>query len=171
MITLHYIGAHKGDGILATAGDKIIRWAQRGYSTPARHVTHAEALLSGDCNSATIGSSSLFDDNADGITGVRIKSNVKLNANHWIVLDLPDIPTSMAYEWFQKHQGEPYDCLGSVGSVTSALFQHNRIQWYCNEAVGASMNIKDPHMMCPAAFYTLLMALGAKDITEEFFCK
>lgn len=172
MITLHYIGAHKTERLTAQLGDKIIRWAQRWYSLPAKDVTHVEALLGGDARSATIASSSIVDDNGDGRGGVRVKTGVALKPHNWIVLDLPDTPARNAQEaarWFAEHDGQPYDRLGAPGSVAGPLLGHVPDHWFCSEAVGASMGFVDTHMLPPAAFYTLLVAMGARDITAEFF--
>jgi hypothetical protein len=172
MITLHYIGAHKGGTLSAALGDKVIRWAQRGYSLPARTVTHTEALLGGSWFAATIASSSIVDDDEDGKGGVRIKPGVRLNPLHWIVLDLPDTLTRNAYEsarWFKAHEGQRYDVLGAPGSVAGALLGHGEGRWFCTEAVAASMGFADPHTLCPAAFFNLLKAMGARDVTADFF--
>lgn len=172
MITLHYIGAHKGERITARLGDKVIRWAQRWYSLPAKEVTHTEALIGGDARSAIIASSSLVDDNGDGKGGVRIKHGVALKPHNWIVLDLPDTPARNAMEaarWFAEHDGQPYDSLGAPGSVAGPLLGHSPDNWFCSEAVATSMGFKDAHMLPPAAFYTLLIAMGAEDVTEAFF--
>lgn len=172
MLTLHYIGAHKGETWTAALGDRVIRWAQRGYSAPARHVTHTEALLGGVWRAATIASSSLIDDDGSGRGGVRIKSDVRLNPAHWIVLDLPDAPgrtVDKSVRWFIRHGGAGYDTLGAPGSVAGALLGHRPGKWFCTEAVAASMGFQDPHMMCPAAFFLKLIEMGARDVTADFF--
>ena len=172
MLTLHYIGAHKGESLTSRMGDKVIRWAQRFYSDPARTVTHTEALLGGNASSAIIASSSIVDDNGDGKGGVRTKHGVELKPYNWLVLDLPDTPDRnpmQSARWFAEHDGLPYDSLGAPGSVAGPLLGHRGDQWFCSEAVAASMGFKDPHMLPPAAFYTLLIAMGAKDVTAEFF--
>jgi hypothetical protein len=172
MITLHYVGAHKGGTPTAAMGDWVIRWAQRGYSLPARTVTHTEVFLGGTWDNATIASSSIIDDDGDGRGGVRIKHGVRLNPAHWIVLDLPDTETRSAFvaaRWFKQHDGQPYDVLGAPGSVAGALLGHRLSGWFCSESVACAMGFKDPHMLCPAAFYTLLIAMGARDVTSEFF--
>lgn len=167
MITLHYLGTKHGG-----FGASVIRYAQRGYSEPARGVTHTEALLGGIASSAIIASSSLVDSFGDGKGGVRTKHGVEINPAHWIVLDLPDTPernTARAARWFAEHDGEPYDRRGAAGSVGQALVQQSEGEWFCTEAVAASMGFQDPHMMCPAAFFVKLLELGARDITLEFF--
>lgn len=172
MLTLHYIGAHKGDALTARLGDKVIRWAQRGYSLPARHITHTEALIGGDARSAIIASSSIVDDNGDGKGGVRTKHDVALKPWNWLVLDLPDTPTRNAQasaRWFAEHDGLPYDGLGAPGSVAGPLLGQREGAWFCSEAVAASMGFADPHMLPPAAFYTMLIAMGARDVTADFF--
>jgi hypothetical protein len=172
MITLHYIGAHKGGTLSAALGDKVIRWAQRGYSAPARTVTHTEALLGGAWFAATIASSSIVDDDEDGKGGVRIKPNVRLNPAHWIVLDLPDTAKRNAFEsarWFREHQGQRYDVLGAPGSVAGALLGHGEGRWFCTEAVAASKGFADPHTLSPAGFFNKLMDMGARDVTAAFF--
>jgi hypothetical protein len=167
MITLHYLGTKHGG-----FGASVIRYAQRGYSEPARGVTHTEALLGGGPGNAIMASSSLVDSLGDGKGGVRTKTGVVLNSAHWLVLDLPDAPERNARasaRWFAEHDGEPYDRRGAAGSVGQAIVQQSSDEWFCTEAVAASMGFQDPHMMCPAAFYVKLLEMGARDITLEFF--
>lgn len=167
MITLHYLGRKHGG-----LGASTIRWAQRGYSDPAREVTHTEALLRGGPNDAIMASSSLVDSLGDGKGGVRTKHGVVLDPAHWLVLDLPDTSernASNSARWFAEHDGEPYDRRGAAGSVGQALVQQSEGEWFCTEAVAASMGFRDTHMLCPAAFFTMLLAMGARDITLEFF--
>ena len=168
MILLGYIGDPKTSSV----GWRLIRWAQRHYTAPARHITHTELLLAGDAQSATIASSSLVDDDGDGRGGVRIKHGVVLNIANWRVMQIPDTPTrntDAAALWFAAHVGQPYDSRGAAGSVGQALVQQKDGEWFCSESCGAAWGLADPHMLCPAALWNLGFALGGVDITEDFF--
>lgn len=163
MIVLAYVGRHKGEGLRAWLGWALIRLGQVGRTH--RRVTHTEILLDGQWHSAVIGSSSLLDG------GVRIKRFVRLTPGNWRAFYLPDGPqrsTALAWGWFQKHQGQPYDWRGAVGSVLYGL-GHRAGSWFCNEACGAALRQTDPHKSPPAAFIAWLVDLGAIDVTDEFF--
>jgi hypothetical protein len=172
MIILGYIGPEKRGGLFSNLGWRTIRWAQRGYSEPARDVTHTEMMLGGTPGAAVIASSSMVDDNGDGLGGVRTKHLVALNVANWRVMYLPETErrnTDAAARWFLKHDGFPYDRRGAAGSVGQALVQQEPGEFFCSEACAASMGIPDPHMLCPAALWTLLPLIGGVDVTTLFF--
>jgi hypothetical protein len=145
------------------ASNWFIRRAQKDYSEPLKKATHVEHLLAGDRYSATIASSSL----ADG--GVRIKTHVDLNPNHWIVIDAPSLDVEKSKAWFMEHQGLAYDFWGAPGSVFWWLAD-NENKYFCNESCGASVGQLDPHTMPPAGYCNWVLSLpGSRVVTEEFF--
>lgn len=170
MILLGYIGTHESDGLSARLGRQTIRWAQRGYSAPARDITHTELMLGGTPTAAIIGSSSLVDDNGDGKGGVRVKHGVDLKPWNWKAMQLPErFDVHDAARWFSEHDGEPYDTRGAAGSVGQALVQQRDGTWFCSEACAAAMGLPDAHMLNPAALWTVGLILGGVDITDDFF--
>lgn len=166
MILLGYIGDKREESFLARVSASVILWAQRGYSDPARRVTHTELLLGGDAQHASIASASIVDG------GVRVRHGVVLNPKHWLAIDVPDTETRnipAARTWFALHDGQPYDKRGAAGSVGQALLAHGSGAWFCSEANAAAMGLRDPHMYPPAGLVNLVLELGARDVTAEFF--
>jgi len=164
MITLHSIAPPRG-GISARAGYCATVFGQRAYGPNLKRITHTELLLGGPWNSASIASSSIVDG------GVRIRHGVRLNLAHWIALERPLPPDHEAAlgDWFIRNQGKPYDLRGAAGCVMPALVQHNNGAFYCTEAVASAARYEAPHTFCPAAFYLSERALGAIDVTQDFF--
>ena len=164
MITLHSIAPPRGD-IEARAGYYATRLGQRAYGPELSRITHTELLIAGPWYSASIASSSIVDD------GVRIRHGVRLNPAHWIALERPlpqDYEASLV-DWFIRNQGKPYDLRGAGGCVMPALVQHNNGAYYCTESVASAARYEAPHTLCPAAFYLSERALGAIDVTQDFF--
>lgn len=172
MIVLGYTGPEKRGGLFANLGHKTILWAQRGYSAPARGVSHTEIMLGGTPSDASIGSSSLVDDLGRGQGGVRTKHGVALKAANWRAMYVPDTlerHTTAARIWFAEHDGLPYDPRGAAGSVGQALVQQRDDTFFCSEACAAAMGIPDAHMLNPAALWTILPLIGGVDVTGLFF--
>jgi hypothetical protein len=164
MITLHSIAPPRG-GIAARAGYYATRFGQRAYGQNLKRITHTELLFGGPWHSASIASSSIVDG------GVRIKHRVRLNPAHWIALErrLPRDHEASLQDWFFQNQGKPYDWRGAGGCVMPALVQHDNGAFYCTEGVASAARYEAPHTFCPAAFYLVERALGAIDITQQFF--
>ena len=161
MIVLGYIGENEGDSWLVKAARAVTRWVQKGSAY--EKVTHVESLLSGNCKSARIGSSSLRD------KGVRIKDNVVLNKDHWIVLDVPLFSADKAEAWHRIYNGAVYDLAGAISTVLWLLKQKPD-EFICVEAVARPQGIVDSHQMTTAEFMSFCMSLpGTEDITSEFF--
>jgi hypothetical protein len=164
MITLHYIGPAKSN-LFARAGYHATVFGQRAFGPNLKRITHTELLLAGPWHSASIASSSIVDG------GVRIKHGVRLNPAHWIALERPlraDYEASLQ-DWFVQHRGEGYDWRGAGGCVMPALVQHDNNAFYCTEGVASAARYEAPHTFCPAAFYLAERALGAIDVTQDFF--
>ena len=172
MIVLGYTGPEKRGGLLAHVGHRTILWAQRGYAAPARGVSHTEIMLGGTPSAAIIGSSSLVDDLNRGKGGVRTKHDVALKSINWRAMYVPNTArrnTAEARQWFAEHDRLPYDRRGAPGSVATALIQQAEGEFFCSEACAASMHIPDPHMLPPAALWSILPLLGGVDVTTLFF--
>jgi len=164
LITLHYIGPKKRN-LFSRAGYHATVFGQRAYGPELARITHTELLLCGPWHSASIASSSIVNG------GVRIRHSVRLNPTHWIALERPLSPDHEAalIDWFVQHKGQPYDLRGAGGCVMPALVQHDNGAFYCTEAVASAARYEAPHTFCPAAFYLSEIALGATDITRQFF--
>jgi hypothetical protein len=146
-------------------GYHATKFGQRAYGPELARITHTELLLCGPWHSASIASSSIVDG------GVRIRHNVRLNPAHWVALERPlraDYEASLQ-DWFVRNKGKPYDLRGAAGCVMPALVQHNNGAYYCTEGVASAARYAAPHTFCPAAFYLSEIALGAIDVTEDFF--
>ncbi len=163
MIILAYIGNHRSDGIAARLGWGLVRLAQIGATW--RRVTHVEAVLVARGRHCTIASASLRDG------GVRIKPDADLTPGHWIAIDVPHWSTEDAIDWFERHQGQRYDWRGALATVLWFL-PHGDSRWFCNESIGASQGVLDPHRLTPAAFIALALSMpGARVCTAEFFAE
>ena len=156
MLTAHYIGSHRGDTLIVRAGWAFTRMVQRGYY---QRVTHSEAVheLHSD-GSVTIASSSVRDN------GVRPKQ-VYLNADNWIIIDVPAWDVQRSIELLDHTNGHNYDMLGAMS--TALLIGQRKEKWFCNEWVGHPF-IPSAYIFGPAQFAALCASQG-RDITQEFF--
>jgi hypothetical protein len=151
-----YVGNHAKDALYVRLGWWLTRLVQKGEFG---RVTHCEAILGGDCNSATIASSSLRDG------GVRVKRGVQLDAASWRIVDVPQWDAGMAALWFVQHDGEPYDWRGALATL---LPGHAGRGWFCDEAIGASAGLRTPQVFTPSQFAAICFTFG-RDVTAQFF--
>ena len=166
MKVLAFIGQHSKDDISARLGWGIVRLAQVGATY--RRVTHVESHLGGPWYDCTIGSSTLRK-NADGKTGVRTLSGVRLNPAHWMVIEVPTWDVKHTTAWHARHDGAAYSWSGSVATIVWFL-PHDPVRKNCVSAVGEPHGVVDVHRMTTAAFMALCMSLpGSRDVTAEFF--
>lgn len=144
-----YIGSHRGDKWHIRFISYLIRLAQKGN---LGNVTHVEAILAEhDDGTVTIASSSKRDG------GVRSK-RVKLDPNNWIIVDVPQWSLDSSIEWFEKHYGDKYDWRGAAATVLPGKGKQN--QWFCNEAVGASVGLVEPDTFGPHQFAAIAISLS-----------
>ena len=144
-----YIGNHTKDTPGVRLGWWLTRLVQKGtYS----NVTHVEAILAEhEDGSVTIGSSSVREG------GVRIK-RCHLTPEHWIIVDVPRWSAETAKQWFEKHDGEPYDWRGAFASCMPFQWGESK-QWFCNGAVGAAVGLDSPEIFGPAQFTAICHSL------------
>lgn len=153
-----YIGTHAKDDALTRIGWAVTRAVQKGKF---RRCTHVEAILEEHADGlVTIGSASLRDG------GVRTKT-VKLNPEHWLIFDVPSWDVLRAQVWFVEHDGEGYDSRGAFVTWLPATWNRDD-EWFCNEAVGASVGMVDPDIYGPSHFAATAASFGS-NVTEEFF--
>lgn len=147
-----YVGDHAGDDWLVRRTCRVIRWVQKG---PYRMVTHVEAILEEyDDGSVKIASSSLRDG------GVRSKQ-VKLTPGNWVIIDVPLWDVERARAWFALHDGQPYDWRGAAATQLPGYGRER--EWFCNEAVGASVGLRHPENFGPHQFASI--AVSIKSLT------
>lgn len=158
MLTAHYIGTHAKDTLAVRIGWAATRLVQRGEY---KAVTHVEAIHQVNVDgTVTIASASLRDG------GVRTRRNVRLTPGHWLIVNVPQFELPRSMLWFSLYDGRPYDLRGAVATVLPGASSASR--WFCNEAVGASVGIKEPQIFGPAQFCAICMTLG-RDVTSRFF--
>ncbi len=153
-----FIGDHAKDDLLTRIGWAGTRLVQKGSF---RRVTHVEAILEEHPDGkVTIGSASLRDG------GVRVKT-VKLNPDHWIIIDVPSWDVQQSQRWFVKNAGKKYDKRGAFVSWLPFTWDAED-EYFCNEAVGASVDMVDPDIHGPSEFASICLSFG-RDVTKEFF--
>ena len=108
-----------------------------------------------------IASSSLRDG------GVRRKTAI-LDPLSWQIIDVPQWDEVTSDAWFIKHTGDKYDWRGALSTVLPGSAKEG--EWFCNEAVGASVGLLAPETFDPATFAAIVLTLGT-DVTAEFFAK
>jgi hypothetical protein len=158
MLIAHYVGNHAQDTLSVRLGWALTRLVQKGEFG---RVTHCEAILRDwGGGVADIASSSVRDG------GVRIKEKVPLTAGNWVVVSVPIWLGDFSRHWFERHAGAPYDWRGAVATVLPGHDRSN--EYFCCEAVGASVGLMTPQAFTPAQFAAICMSIG-RDITAEFF--
>lgn len=158
MLIAHYIGNHANDALSVRLGWWATRLVQKGRFGI---VTHCEAILhQWDAGVADIASSSVRDG------GVRIKEHVRLDADKWLIADVPGWNVLQAEEWFVAHEGAAYDWRGAWAAVMPG--HHESGEFFCNEAVGASVGLAEPHTFTPSQFAAVCFTFG-RDVTSDFF--
>jgi hypothetical protein len=99
--------------------------------------------------------------------GVRKKSNVQLNKNSWMILDIPTWQEKDILSLYEKTKGKPYDLMGAIGSGIT-IAKQDPDKWFCNEWVFAPW-IEESWQYGPAAACEIAILFDAKEITNEFF--
>ena len=166
MKILAFIGQHQKDDWTARLGWAIVRLAQIGARF--NRCTHVESHLAGPWYDCAIGSSTLRK-TPEGKTGVRTRPSVRLNPEHWMVIDMPMWDVEDTLDWHELHDGSPYAWLGSIATILWFLPQIKG-QENCVMAVGKPHGVIDVHRMTTAAFIAHCMSLpGSRDVTDEFF--
>lgn len=145
-----FIGNHDKDTWSVRLGWWLTRLVQKGRFA---NVTHVEAILKEhEDGSVTIGSASLRDG------GVRMK-RVHLNQSHWEIVDVPQWNADDALLWFISHDGEPYDWRGAFASCMPFQWREPN-EWFCNEAVAASVGFESPEVFGPSQFAAICYTLS-----------
>lgn len=144
-----YIGDHSKDALMVRLGWALTRLVQKGEFS---NVTHVEAILAEhEDGSVTIASSSLREG------GVRHK-RCFLEKDHWLIIDVPSWSEIKSAQWFAEHDGEPYDWRGAFASCMPIQWSQKK-QWFCNQAVGASVGLESPEIFGPAQFAAICDSL------------
>jgi hypothetical protein len=83
-----------------------------------------------------------------------------------MIVDVPSWNVLNSMAWFVEHDGEYYDWRGAWATV---LPGHNHEgEWFCSEALGASIGLLYPETFGPHLLASIALTLG-KDVTTEFF--
>jgi hypothetical protein len=124
---------------------RLVRWwTNSPYS-------HTELIFS-DGKSA---SSSFIDG------GVRFKE-ISYDNNHWDFIELPrSFDETAARLWFIQNGNKKYDVLGLAGFVWKRGTQ-NKNKFYCNEAIGEALGIKDSWRFDPGSFAVVMQEIVNK---------
>lgn len=124
----------------------VSKWTRGPYS-------HCEVIFkNGHCASSSF---------RDG--GVRIKTII-LDPERWDLMEISNIDESVVRAWFGAHYGQKYDILGLAAVLTPV--KEDKDRWFCNEAIGAAMGVKDSWRFTPNSFASLCEAMGGKWIKE-----
>jgi hypothetical protein len=147
-----FIGSHSKDTWQVRLGWFLTRLVQKGnYS----NVTHVEAILDEhEDGTVTIASATLRKETPTGKTGVRIK-RTKLVPENWIIVDKPEWDVAKAWAWFLDHEGQPYDTRGAF-VCWLPFWWSNKRQWFCNQAVGASIGLDSAEIFTPSQFSSIV---------------
>lgn len=113
--------------------------------------SHVEAILSEEGGVARCASSSLRDG------GVRFK-DITLEAQKWDIVELAGIEPAQVAAFFAQHLGAPYDVRGAINFVVPVGSSKNG--WFCSEAVGAAIGLKDAWRFEPNALAAVIERLG-----------
>jgi hypothetical protein len=121
---------------------KIGHWAVCTFT--GSPYSHCELVIDGACWTAS---------SRDG--GVRRKV-INLQSGHWDVVPITgDVESALA--WFRAHEGQPYDWAGVLRFGLPFLPQGRR-QWFCSEAVAASLGLPRSHSFTPQSLADHLTA-------------
>jgi hypothetical protein len=91
--------------------------------------------------------------------GVRYKK-IDYDPNHWDCIELPAaVFEAKARQWFDAHEGQPYDLLGNLHFVISVVGDSNG-DWFCSEAVGAALGLPNSWRFDPGSLYQVIKFLA-----------
>jgi hypothetical protein len=133
---------YKGKGNIYDAAIRF--WEVGPYS-------HCEAILAGpDYDGKFLIASSVPGQ------GVRITHSL-MPASDWDFVDVPLNRTQEIYvtSWFRKHTGASYDYVGIFGFIFRPV-KDERGKYFCSEALGHALQIKEPWRLDPNGLYHLL---------------
>lgn len=135
------IALYKGKGKI---GNAIIRWwTNSQYS-------HCELVIGEFCYTSSF---------MDG--GVRSKQ-IDLTNGNWDLIDVPWGNEERALWFFKQTKGAKYDWLGIFGSQFFNLRFEDSKKYFCNEWVGAALDIPNPEIYDPENFGTLIKYLNTR---------
>ncbi len=133
-----YKGTHSG---LPGVYNRLVRWwTHSPYS-------HVELVFPW----GVAASSSYMDG------GVRFKC-IDFDPALWDFVDLPADLASAAEDWFNVHYDEPYDLLGNLHFIVSAVGDDKR-KWFCSEACAAALGMPNPERFDPGTLHAALSFL------------
>lgn len=130
-----YKGTHPGLPGVYSRGVRF--WTRSPYS-------HCELVFS----DGMAASASFID------RGVRFK-RIEFNPQDWDFVELPSSLEHTARDWFEEHDGEPYDVWGNVRFLIPPL-RDSAYAWFCGEALAASLGMQEPWRYDPGTLHRVL---------------
>ena len=86
--------------------------------------------------------------------GVRFK-RIDYDPEHWDFVQLPQHLEAQAREWFDEHEGDPYDLMGNVRFILPFLPDSEKGS-FCSEAVAAALGFREPWRFGPNGLAAVL---------------
>jgi hypothetical protein len=128
---------YKGEGKVY---NRVVRLWERGpYS-------HGELIYS----DGTAASASFMDG------GVRFKA-IDFNPDNWDFVTLPAYLETLSRQWFRNHEHDGYDLIGQFRFIVAPVTWGNGDDnWWCTEAMAASLGMADPWRYGPNGLFAAL---------------
>lgn len=133
-----YKSTHSG---ISGIYNRVVRWWDQGV------YSHCELLFS----SGMSASSSYMD------KGVRLKL-ITYAEDKWDFLDLSTFNEQVALDWFKEHKNESYNLIGNLRFGLGFL-KSRKNTWFCSEAIGVALGIKEPWRLSPNGLAAFLNSL------------
>lgn len=134
---------------LAGLYNRAVRWWTGGkYS-------HVELIFSNG-----LSASSSFRDG-----GVRFKT-IDYDMAKWDIYPLHNVNEAAALQWFQQHQGAPYDIVGNLHFLFNPIAGSVK-KWFCSEAAAAALGVNEPWRCDPNSLHWLLQQMGFMTLNDK----
>lgn len=97
--------------------------------------------------------------------GVRFK-RIEFDLASWDMVELPARLERKVRDWFERHDGQPYDLLGNLHFVISPVGNEKR-KWFCSEACAAALGLPDPGRFDPGTLASALALISIQPATAD----
>ena len=139
---------YKAHGASANIWDKLISlWENGPYA-------HCEVILSGPDDK---GLYEIASSKPGKGQGVRITYSA-LPTEDWDIIESPGNEAAVR-QWFVDNAGKVYDYLGLVGFIFRPV-PDDKEKYFCSEAIGNALGIKDAWRYDPNSLYSLLQYIN-----------
>lgn len=118
----------------------------------------------------------VFDDGVSASSswmdgGVRFK-RIGFSSGQWAFLRLPDAWAHPARQWYQDHEGHPYDLWGQIRFGLGFVQYDSPGAWFCSEsnvaALAPQLGMPRPVRYGPNGAYELLVAAGGLAVAQPW---